>query len=623
MINEQTFRDRYEAGLNEDQKLAVESTEGCVLVLAVPGSGKTTVLVTRLGYMIFVKGIPSEQILTLTYTVSATKDMRERFVRIFGEEAGKIPEFRTLNGVCAKIILKYASMIGRESFALLDDERTAGIMLSKSFEKHTGDYPTENEIANVKKWITYIKNMMLEEEEIKKLGKKERLPLYEIFRDYNAFLRSKGLMDYDDQLVYAYRLLTGVPELLTYFRKLYPYICVDEAQDTSLIQHKIIALLAGDGGNLFMVGDEDQSIYGFRAAYPKALLSFCEDHPGAKLLTMRENYRSVGAVVAAANQVIRNNVNRYEKQMVTHRPKGEAIRFVKVKKREAQTEELLRVAQSVTHRTAILFRDHESIIPLADLLERRRIPFTLRASDLTFFSNRVVADITNFFRFAMSPSDGELFSKLYYKCRSYLTKRQMEQVVMNAGRTGTSILAAVQQHPTIKPGVKKRCAELARAFRNLLSDRPARAIDRILDEMEYEAYLKQGRIDMGAIFVLTSVAACEKTVQGFLERLSDLRRIIREGDHPVSPNLILSTIHSSKGLEYEEVWITDVFDGVFPSNDAGLSASEIEEERRLFYVGLTRAKERLNLFSIDKLPSRFIEEAGGPRQKQEKKTRKK
>ena len=327
------FIEKYSANLNTQQLEAVRTIDGPVLLLAVPGSGKTTVLVNRLGYMLYVKNIPSENILTLTYTVAATKDMSERFERLFGRDYASSLEFRTINGICAKIISHYGRLIGKTSFDLVTDEKDTGKMLTDIYVKYMEEYPTESDIKAVRTLITYCKNMCLTETEIKELGEDENLKLFEIFDAYNKSLRAGSLMDYDDQMTYAYRMLKSSPDLLEFYRNKYRYICVDEAQDTSKIQHMIIALLAGENGNLFMVGDEDQSIYGFRAAYPEALLNFEKDHKGAKVLVMDQNYRSNANIVALSDKFIQKNFNRHEKHMHATRDAASEVGIVTLSSR--------------------------------------------------------------------------------------------------------------------------------------------------------------------------------------------------------------------------------------------------------------------------------------------------
>ena len=260
---------------------AVQATEGPVLLLAVPGSGKTTVLVSRLGYMIYCLGITPESILTVTYTVAATNDMRRRFAGMFGETDAERLEFRTINGISQKVLQYFARRTGKTPFQVADKEAVA--VIRQSFLEVTGKYATENDIKETQLDITYAKNMRLTQEEIGKMDTDvDKFP--EIFRTYNNKLRQMQMIDYDDQMIYALRILEQYPEVLAHFREKYRYFCVDEAQDTSKIQHDMIDLLAAQSRNLFMVGDEDQSIYGFRAAYPQAFISFEDRHQGARLL---------------------------------------------------------------------------------------------------------------------------------------------------------------------------------------------------------------------------------------------------------------------------------------------------------------------------------------------------
>lgn len=229
------FETTFSVKLNQQQKEAVQSTKGPVLLLAVPGSGKTTVLVTRLGYMIYCKNIPPERILTVTYTVAATKDMSERFAVRFGEDMAKRLEFRTINGICARIIQYYGRRIGKTPFELVKDEKATTGMLIRICQDHGMGYPTESDLKNVRTLLTYIKNMMLNEEELQKLEEESDIRIAGIYREYCRQMREQKLMDYDDQMLYAYNILRKDPGVLAYFQNRYPYICVDEAQDTSKI----------------------------------------------------------------------------------------------------------------------------------------------------------------------------------------------------------------------------------------------------------------------------------------------------------------------------------------------------------------------------------------------------
>ena len=419
------FTARYMPQFSEQQKAAVRETEGPVLLLAVPGSGKTTVLVTRLGYMALCRGIDPAHILAVTYTVAATRELRARFTARFPELAGQTPEFRTINGLSSKIIEACGRQRG-PAFALQENAGELAALVGRIYQALNGDYPTDSTIREVRTAITYCKNMMLSADEI--AAQDFGLPRFsELYTHYCAALREARQMDYDDQMAYALAILRKQPEILAEFQARYPYLCVDESQDTSRVQHAIIELLAKKTGNLFMVGDEDQSIYGFRAAYPEALLRFSAVWPGAKTLLLEDNYRS--------------------------------------------TPEILRLAGAFIEGS------------------RERYPKTIRA---------------------------------------------------------------------------KR----------------------------------------------------EPSAEAFLDRLAALRQTICAHEDAPDALLTLSTIHSSKGLEYERVYLLDIQDGVLPSRPDAADGTEderraYEEDRRLFYVAMTRAKDELTLFDYPDAPSAFIREAQG------------
>lgn len=612
----------FQIRLNEQQAEAVRSVEGPVLLLAVPGSGKTTVLITRLGYMIYCAGILPEEILTLTYTVAATHDMAARFRAYFGEELGGRLEFRTINGVCARIIQYYGRLIGKSAFTLLTDEKVVTAMLSGIYQKVEGAYPAGSDIKNIRTLITYIKNSMLTGEEIRKLEEGCGFRIGEMYQNYCGELRSRGMMDYDDQMTYAYAILRKSPETLQYFQNRYPYLCVDEAQDTSKIQHEIIRILAGERDQLFMVGDEDQSIYGFRAAYPEALLRFGQDHPGAKVLLMEENFRSNARIVEAAARFIQKNVLRHEKHMRAARPAGAEIREIELKGRSVQYRYLVKVAQDCRTQTAVLYRDNESALPLVDLLERQGIPYRIRSAELAFFTHRVVLDIQNMILFAENPGDTDLFLQVYYKLSTYISKENAVRICEISREKNLGVLETAIFHGGLQPKVRESCMEICSGLKKLLKDTAEQAVNRIVRELGYGDYLERAGLGDGRLFVLRALARNEESPRRLVERLGELQDIIKEKKNDPKCKFILSTIHASKGLEYDTVYLMDVIDGIFPEGgpEQGKQAGEksrdsipgsmraeadrdleaYEEERRLFYVGVTRAKERLLIFTVNR-----------------------
>lgn len=633
------FETTFSVKLNQQQKEAVQSTKGPVLLLAVPGSGKTTVLVTRLGYMIYCKNIPPESILTVTYTVAATKDMSERFAVHFGEDMAKRLEFRTINGICARIIQYYGRRIGKTPFELVKDEKATTGMLIRICQDHGMGYPTESDLKNVRTLLTYIKNMMLNEEELQKLEEESDIRIAGIYREYCRQMREQKLMDYDDQMLYAYNILRKDLGVLAYFQNRYPYICVDEAQDTSKIQHAIIALLAAGTGNLFMVGDEDQSIYGFRAAYPEALLSFEKKHPGAKVLLMEENFRSNAKIVEAADKFIQKNTLRHEKHMRAAREAGADIREISLKSRKAQYVYLMKAAQECTtgmagmsgseeHRgradasvteTAVLYRDNECAIPLIDLLERKNIPYRMRNADLSFFTHRTVLDVQNIIRFAMDPKDTELFMQIYYRLKLFFNKKDALRYAQISQEKDMEVLDAALKYGNLEKYQEDNIRNLKRQMVRILNMPGDEAVNQILTYMGYQDYLKKMGMNANKLETVKLIGSRVESPEKLLERLEELRTIIQEKVSDKDCPFILSTMHASKGLEYDTVYLLDVMDGILPekvlANPRTASKEELEtyeEERRLFYVGVTRAKNQLNVFTTNK-PSKFCSELLGKR----------
>lgn len=614
-MNESEFFGKYASHLNNQQREAVLATNGPVLLLAVPGSGKTTVLVTRLGYMLYCRGIAAENVLTLTYTIAATQDMARRFASLFGEDISDRLEFRTINGICAKVIQHYGRMIGKNAFELITDDKQIAKILMDVLVNRLDEYPTESDVKVVRTRITYCKNMMLTEDEIDKLGKQEGIPLLDIFKEYNAYLKSNALMDYDDQMVYAYRMLNSSPELLQFYKNKYQYICVDEAQDTSKIQHLIIRLLAGVNGNLFMVGDEDQSIYGFRAAYPEALLNFEKDHSKAKVLVMDKNYRSNACIVAIADNFIQHNTMRHEKHMQPIRGASSEIRYVNLSNRSNQYNYLFKVASGCTSETAVLYRDNESALPLVDMLERNNIQYRIKSVDMSFFTSRVVTDVINIMRLALDPFDEEAFLRVYFKCQTYLKKSQAKTLCQVSIEKNIPVLDAIEYGLGLNGMVIGKCKSFRTHLSNMRKENPAKALNRIVKFMGYGEYLERNSIDDSKLHILKLLAYNEVSISSFLARLNALQEILKNKKTDYNAKFILSTIHSSKGLEYDEVYLMDVCDGVFPTQVIHSMKSatpqerkEFEEERRLLYVGITRAKDRLNIFTFADNDSCFLKE---------------
>lgn len=620
-MNFNEFKDKYRLRLTEAQSEACRTAEGYTLLLAVPGSGKTTVLISRLGYMIYALGIDPRSILTMTYTVAATHDMRERFCSVFGEELRESLEFRTINGVCAKIIGSYESMKGSKAFSLVTDEKELSAAVSAIYRECTGEYATESDTRNIRAKITYAKNMMLSAEETAGLDE-DGLPFSQIYEKYNSMLREQRLMDYDDQMIYAYRILKTYPAILSRVSARYRYICVDEAQDTSKIQHAIISLIAHANGNLFMVGDEDQSIYGFRAAYPEALLRFEAEHEGAKVLKIEKNFRSATSIVAAADGFIAKNTLRHQKSMLPSREDAGELSEISLRGKIEQYQHiLLKVARNCRENTAVLYRNNESALPFIDILEKYNIPYRIKALDTAFFTCRTVQDITNIIRFANNTCDTEAFMQIYYKINTHLSKAAATAACEYCKREGMNVLDAVWEVGKIGAGTLKSCKAMKRHFMSLVTECGDKAIFRIVNYMGYGEYMDRMGTSRGKAEILEAIGASEPTAKSLLFRLSELHDIVKEHRAPEGCRFTLSTIHSAKGLEYDTVYLADVCDGVFPEiivkdrkNAPKEELEAYEEERRLFYVGATRAKNKLFLFTYSGRRSQFCDELLGKKE---------
>jgi superfamily I DNA/RNA helicase len=596
---------KFKVILNEQQSGAVCSVAGPAILLAVPGSGKTTVITARIGYMIYCEGIMPESILTLTYSVAAANDMRARFGAKFGDEMCGRLDFRTIHSFCAGVLRRYQSISGRNVFPLIAEPESARV-LQAIYREINGEYATENTMRDIRTRLTYCRNIMMPDSEIKKTD--TEIKFYDIFHAYKNYKKSRRVMDYDDQLEYTLTIFRKYPDLLDYYSDKYRYINVDEAQDTSKIQHEIIRLLAAKYKNIFMVGDEDQSIYGFRAAYPQALLEFDNAYPGARVLVMETNYRSTAEIVQRADGFIKQNKNRHQKNMVSAGARGQAPRNTVLGDCRWQYNYLLKIARDCRQQTAVLYRNNDSAIPLIDLLEKNKVPYRVRENDALFFTHYTVTDISAIMKFAFESDNIGLFSDIYYKIGCGISRQQAENAAAAAkARPGENILEIILKNNICEAWQRGRISDAIFALSQIPEQNSFTAIRNIMSRLGYGEYLQKINADAGKTGTLLALANQNEAVPDFLLRLTELYEIISRGRPGNKSEFILSTIHSSKGLEYERVILIDVKDGILPSviipPDGKLTeeeAAELEEERRLFYVGVTRAKKQLEIFSCER-----------------------
>ena len=539
-----------------------------------PGSGKTTTLISRIGRMIYDFKVPPEKILVITYTNAAAKDMRERFATLFNAADAERIDFRTINSFCYAVVVQFSKVTGRPK-PEDDTERQKNIRML--FEKvYDEKFPEEIEIRNLETSISLIKNSGMTDAEIEdlKVDGREVKPLYDAYTEY---MKSKNKMDYDDQIVFAHMLFkNNTAGLRDYYADKYPYVLVDEAQDTSKLQHEVIRLLTQKHGNLFMVGDEDQSIYGFRAAYPEALVHFKESYPDGVISLLQTNYRSAQSIVKAASNVIERNVDRHKKTMVAAREDAGMVSLRQFKYRTDQYIDICKELKKGEGQTAILYRNNDSALPLISYLEKEGIPYSCRGMEDTFFSNKVIRDAMQIIAFAFDPRSFELIWKIYYKLDLRIRKKQLYDATQNLDYGHQQpILSALYQQRGMGKRQKDKILSLMHQLDMIRTNDNAKdAIHRIRTEVGYKN------------------ANSEKLYSKNWDKL------YRPGS-----NVVLSTIHSSKGLEYDKVILIDAIDGILPGADC-----DLEEERRIFYVGITRAKNELVLCEYNDYSSQFLHE---------------
>lgn len=594
-------------GLNEQQEAAVRRVNGATLLLAVPGSGKTTVIVARTGYLMYVAGVKPENILTITYTRAAAKEMKERFIKKFAPE--RIPAFSTINSFCLSVINTCAKEKYIHVPKLVPNNES---IVRAIAAKMLPEYPSDSQVRSLAQKVCKVKNKLMTFQEIEAI-EENSLDFSAFYQAYKLYMSEHDLMDFDDQLLMANDLLNEYPDILQRAHEKFRYVSVDEAQDTSYVQHLIVQKLVGRNGNIFMVGDEDQSIYGFRGAYPAALLDFQSNYNEPCILRMETNYRSDRNIVSAANQFIKLNTRRLDKNMRAQSQKDGAIVVTCIDHMEQQAELLLeRIRnQKPDESLAILYRNNDSAIPLINLLQMNGIQVQTRDATGTFMTNYVIRDLLDFMLLALNPADTTAFGHLYYKMGLYMkgvtAKRIIEAVEEGECR---NVFSAAMKFAGGK-GYAWKIECLPRDFSDLAKKKPVEAIDYILFMLDYWSNWLTKKIDAGAseqfirlrISILKMVAEKYSTIPDFLAALKN----ITEYKGCEDSNVTVTTIHSSKGLEFDKVILIDMVSGIIPGDSDDRDAEDDEEDARAFYVGATRARHELEIITCRKMYQEKLE----------------
>lgn len=601
--------------LNEQQRRAASFDRGNALVLSTAGSGKTTVTITRTGKLLYEKRC-SKKILTITFSKMAAADMKSRFTIYFGDKYRAQAEFSTIHAFSYKIVREFFKKKAISFDILKNNYQALGDILKSHYSQSYYSYVSDEEIENLSSAIGFVNNMMINPQQYKDYGI-EIKDFDIIFEKYRLYKSQNKLIDFDDMLLYAYKILSGSNNYRENIINTYQYIQIDEMQDTSNIQLEIIKLISND--NLFMVGDDDQAIYSFRGSNPDFMLKFQNIYKDGKLFYLDYNFRSDKNIVEVAKNFIEKNKDRYIKEICTNNPKENEINIKRVNNRAEQSKLIINELSNCKDITVgILYRYNMSAMILVNSLYENNINFYIKEDKTKFFSNPVLYDILAFLNLAIDSKNRDAFSKIYYKSYTYFTKG-MCQMVIESTRTDLSVFDILDNCKGFDYYVYDRIKQFRRDINYLNKLKPNDAIKFIKIDLEYNSYLErmqdEGRTNitnsLHVLEILEEIGSYCSNINEFINKINSLQDVIKNASENKNAKITLTTIHSAKGLEYDSVYMIDNIDGEFPSDRKNMKQVEyeklLEEERRVFYVGMTRAKKELNII-IPGIPSLFINE---------------
>ncbi|WP_404407268.1 ATP-dependent helicase [Jeotgalibacillus malaysiensis] len=604
--------------LNEVQKQAVLHGNGPLLLLASPGSGKTTTIMMRIGHLIEERGIDPARIKGVTFSKAAADDMKQRYKRMFPT----LPEvdFSTIHSLAFAVVRDYLRK-EHKAWQLIEgpvedpSDYTANkkLLLRTLFQRFNKEAMTDDQLEEMSNYISLIKNKLLPRKKWSSVLC-EVTNAEQIAAEYEEIKRKdpgKLLLDYDDMLTLALEAFENDRKLLKKYQQRYDHLLTDESQDTSLVQHAIVEKLVEPHQNLCVVADDDQSIYTWRAAEPQYLLDFKKVYPKAEILMMEQNYRSTPEIVNAANEFIKRNKNRYEKNMFTENAEGEPVSIKVFPDYEDQAAYLAQELSKLDdyRDAAVLYRTNSSSILIMNELERARIPFYMKDSDVRFFSHWIVEDILNFMRLTFNNSRTDLFEKISMKCLGYVTRQQLFELKKQPEEG--SVFDRLLNLSSLKDYQRKQINGLKRAFERMEGGEPYRVIRLIREQAGYDRALEKMSENLGfsieylhdVLSTLEQISQKETGMVAFANRLKQLESLLKTSKFNKHENAVtLSTLHSSKGLEFKKVYMLDLIADVIPSkNDVKEqekgNKDPMEEAARLFYVGMTRAEKELELLS--------------------------
>ena len=602
-------------GLNDKQKEAVLATEGPCLVIAGAGSGKTKVLTHKIAYLISEKNVKPYNILAITFTNKAASEMKQRVEKIVGDVAQEM-WMGTFHSICVRILRRFIDRIGFDtSFLIFDtsDQKTVVKECLKALnidDKTFSDRSVLSEISNAK-------NEMLTPKayQAKYPGEFRKEKIGQVYELYQKRLRENNAIDFDDIINYTIDILSENPDVLQYYTEKFKYVLVDEYQDTNKAQFTLVTILASRYGNITVVGDNDQGIYSFRGADISNILNFEKDFPGTKIIKLEQNYRCTGNILKAAKAVIKHNENKYEKKLWTENEEGslpclyqaedeyDEANYVVKQIEHLKTEEYLKPKDFV-----ILYRMNAQSRAIEDILRRENIPYKI-VGGLKFYERKEIKDTIAYLRLIHNTSDNLSLKRIINEPKRGIGKTSLDKIQEISDRTGTSMYEIIKHAEEFDLNRVKANAE---EFINLIEELRLKKQELSISELLKEVLNKSGytralelentveaetRMQNLEEFLTVAIEfeeeSADNTLPEFLESItlsSDVDEM-QDEDNTVT----LMTLHSAKGLEFPVVFLVGMEEGIFPGYKSIGEPKELEEERRLFYVGITRAKQFLHL----------------------------
>ncbi len=603
------------SGLNNKQYEAVTTTEGPCLVIAGAGSGKTKVLTHKIAYLIEEKGAKPWDILAITFTNKAANEMKERISNLIGESAKDI-WMGTFHSICVRILRRFIDRIGFEtSFIIFDtsDQKTLVKNCLKDLsidDKMFNDRAVMSEISNAK-------NEMLtpEEYQARAMGDFRKEKIATVYALYQKRLKENNAIDFDDIINYTINILEENDDVREYYCNKFKYVLVDEYQDTNKAQFTLVTILASSYKNITVVGDNDQGIYSFRGADITNILNFEKDFPGTKIIKLEQNYRCTGNILKAANAVIKNNEVKYKKALWTENEEGS---LPKVYQAQNEYDEGTYIVQQIEHLRreeyykysdfAILYRMNTQSRAIEDILRRENIPYKI-IGGLKFYERKEIKDIIAYLRLIQNQSDNLSLRRIINEPKRGIGKTSLDKIELLSNETGLSMYEIIKRADEF--GLNRvflNSREFVNAIEELRTKKEELPISELIKQtLKKSGYTKaleaentieaENRIENLDEFLTVAIEFEEEEAENglsqFLEGItlsSDIDNL-EEGEEYVT----LMTLHSAKGLEYPVVFLVGMEEGIFPGYKSISEPQELEEERRLCYVGITRAKENLFL----------------------------